>query len=274
MKPMPLSVCIITYNEAENLPRCLDSVAFADDIVVVDSYSTDRTVEIATEAGCRVIKQEFLGFVTQKNIAVQAALHRWVLCLDADEWLMPGAERVIREAMALDKANVAGYRLKRHTFYLGDWVNHCGWWPQFKLRLFDRTRGAWSGGDVHEGVRVVGRVKRLDVVIGHHSYRNITHHLHKVNDYTTAMAYNKYTQGATSVGLLTLVGRPLWRFCRMFILRGGWKEGFRGLIIATIGAFYVFAAYAKLWELQHCHKAAPDEATARSYETEKIVRRE
>jgi glycosyltransferase involved in cell wall biosynthesis len=101
---MPLSVCIITYNEEENLPRCLDSVAFADDIVVVDSYSTDRTVDIATEAGCRVIMQEFLGFVAQKNIAVQAALHHWVLCLDADEWLMPGAEAAIRQAMARDQA--------------------------------------------------------------------------------------------------------------------------------------------------------------------------
>jgi len=256
---LPLSVCIITYNEEENLPRCLASVPFADEIVVVDSYSTDRTVEIATHAGCRVIMQEFLGFVAQKNIAVRAASHPWVLCLDADEWLMPGAEDVIRQALATMQADVAGYKLKRHTFYLGDWVNHCGWWPQYKLRLYDRTRGEWCGGEVHEGVRVKGRVARLDVEIGHHSYRDIAHHLGKVNGYTTAMASSRQAQGASPVGFFTLVGRPSWRFFRMFVLRSGWREGMRGLIIASIGAFYVFIEYAKLWELQHCKESKPDD---------------
>jgi glycosyltransferase involved in cell wall biosynthesis len=111
MHSLPLSVCIITYNEEENLPRCLASVPFADEIVVVDSYSTDRTVEIAAHAGCRVIMQEFLGFVAQKNIAVRAASHSWVLCLDADDWLMPGAEDVIRQGLATMRSDVAGYKL-------------------------------------------------------------------------------------------------------------------------------------------------------------------
>ncbi len=206
-----------------------------------------------------MIEQAFLGFVAQKNIAVRAASHRWVLCLDADEWLVPGAEDVIRAA--IDQAeDVAGYDLKRHTFYLGDWVNHCGWWPQYKLRLFDRTRGEWCGGEVHEGVRVTGRVARLEVEVAHHSYRDIAHHLCKVNDYTTAMANGLHAQGAASVGFLTLIGRPLWRFCRMYVLGAGWKEGWRGFIIAAIGAFYVFAEYAKLWELQHCKGQGPEDA--------------
>ena len=264
MNSPPLSVCIITLNEEENLPRCLASVAFADEIVVVDSYSTDRTVDIATHAGCRVIRQEFLGYVAQKNIAIGAASHNWVLCLDADEWLLPGAERVIRNALESTAANVAGYDLKRHTFYLGDWVNHSGWWPQYKLRLFDRSRGEWRGGEVHEGVRVSGRVARLDAEIGHHSYRDIAHHLSKVNGYTTAMSSSRYAQGAPPVGLATLVGRPLWRFIRMFVLRSGWREGLRGLIIASIGAFYVFLEYAKLWELQHCKSVKPGDDQIRS----------
>ncbi|MEE9146847.1 MAG: glycosyltransferase family 2 protein [Candidatus Tectomicrobia bacterium] len=247
----PLSVCIITYNEAENLPRCLASVAFADEIIVVDSLSTDRTVDIARQAGCRVIAQAFLGHVAQKNLAVRAASHAWVLCLDADEWLLPGAEATLRVALDRADPDVAGYALKRHTFYLGDWVNHSGWWPQYKLRLFHRDRGQWDGNGLHEGVRVTGKVQRLDIEMGHQSYRDIAHHLEKVNTYTTIMARSLHERDAASVGLLTLVGHPLWRFCRMFLLRGGWKEGLRGLIIASIGAFYVFAKYAKLWERQH-----------------------
>ena len=251
MKVVPFSVCIITYNEADNLPRCLASVAFADEIVVVDSLSTDGTVEMARQMGCRVVLQPFLGHVAQKNLAVQSASYAWVLCLDADEWLLPGAESVIRTALAAGNTAVAGYELKRHTFYLGDWVNHCGWWPEYKLRLFDRQRGQWGGHDPHDRVQVTGPVQRLEVEIGHCSYRDITHHLSKVNAYTTTMARGQYERGARPVGVLTLVLRPFGRFYRMFFLRGGWKEGRRGLIIATIGAFYVFAKYAKLWEMQH-----------------------
>jgi len=250
MHATPLSVCIITYNEAGNLPRCLASVAFADDIVVVDSYSTDDTVEIARQAGCRVICQTFLGHVAQKNFAVQQALHPWVLCLDADEWLVPGAAARLHTALAQRHADVAGFYLQRHTFYLGVWIDHGGWWPESKLRLFDRQRGEWGGDDPHDRVAVRGRVESLAVEIGHWSYRDITHHLSKVNGYTTTMAQGLYDQRTSRVGWSTLLLHPLGRFCRMFVLKGGWKDGVRGFIIASIGAFYVFAKYAKLWELQ------------------------
>lgn len=257
MDSTPLSVCIITYNEAENLPRCLASVAFADEIVVVDSESTDRTVEIAVQAGCRVISQAFLGYVAQKNCAVRQATHQWVLCLDADEWLRPGAEAAIREALATRAPDVAGYTLKRHAYYLGDWVNHGGWWPEYKLRLFDRQRGQWYGHALHEGVRVEGRVLPLDAEIAHCSYRDMAHHLDKLNRYTTLIAHGLHAQGAARVGPGTLVLRPLARFCRMFVLRGGWQDGVRGLLIALFGAFYVLMKYAKLWELQHNVKPPP-----------------
>ena len=254
----PLSVCIITYNEEENLPRCLASVAFADDIVVVDSHSTDRTVDIARQAGCRVIAQTFLGYVAQKNFALSHAAHQWVLCLDADEWLRAGAEAAIRTALATRAPDMAGYTLKRHTYYLGDWVNHGGWWPEYKIRLFDRQRGQWCGHALHEGVHVTGRVAHLDVEIGHRSYRDITHHLNKLNSYTTIIAHGLHEEGAARVGVGALVLRPLVRFCRIFLLKGGWQEGLRGFIIASIGAFYVFAKYAKLWERQSSRQQAPE----------------
>lgn len=259
MNPTLLSVCIITYNEAENLPRCLASVAFAEEIVVVDSQSTDRTVAIARQAGCRVISQAFLGYVAQKNLAVRHASHQWVLCLDADEWLRSGAAATLRAALATRAPDVAGYTLKRHTYYLGDWVNHGGWWPEDKIRLFDRQRGQWRGNALHEGVRVAGRVAHLDVEIGHRSYRDMAHHFSKVNTYTTIMAGSLHDRGAKRVGVWTLVLRPVGRFCRMFLLKRGWQEGVRGLIIASIGAFYVFAKYAKLWELQHGSQQPPEE---------------
>jgi len=250
-KVTPLSVCMITYNEEANLPRCVASAGFADEIVVVDSGSTDRTVALAAEAGCRIIEQPFLGYAAQKNLAVQAASHQWVLCLDADEWLLPGAGTAIREALASRRPEVAGYALKRHTYYLGDWVNHCGWWPEYRLRLYDRQRGAWVDDGLHEEVELRGVVARLDVEVGHVSYRDITHHLSKVNAYTSLRAKHWQARNHAAVGWFEFIGRPLGRFCRMFILKGGWREGHRGLIIASIGAFYVFVKYAKLWELQH-----------------------
>ena len=258
MHSTPLSVCIITYNEAENLPRCLASVAFADEIVVVDSLSTDYTVDIARQAGCRVISQAFLGYVAQKNLALRHAAHQWVLCLDADEWLRPGAAATMQAALATRAPDVAGYTLKRHTYYLGDWVNHSGWWPEYKIRLFDRQRGQWCGDALHEGIRVEGRVEHLDIEIGHRSYKDIAHHFSKLNTYTTVMARNLHERGAARVGVGALVLHPVARFCRMFLLKGGWQEGVRGLLIATIGAFYVFAKYAKLWELQHGSQPPPE----------------
>src|SRR5437870_3660807 len=204
VKPTPLSVCIITYNEEENLPRCLASVAFADDIVVVDSYSTDRTVDIARQAGCRVIAQTFLGYVAQKNFALGHAAHQWVLCLDADEWLRSGAEATIRSALATRAPDVAGYTLKRHTYYLGDWVNHGGWWPEYKIRLFDRQRGQWCGNSLHEGVRVAGRVAHLDIEIGGRSYRDVAHYLDKRSTYTTIMARDLNELGAVRMGVGTV----------------------------------------------------------------------
>jgi hypothetical protein len=197
--------------------------------------------------------------VAQKNLAVHQATHAWVLCLDADEWLRPGAAAAIRTALATRAPDVAGYTLKRHTYYLGAWVNH-GWrWPEYKLRLFDRQRGQWCGHALHEGVHVAGRVAHLDIEIGHRSYRDIAHHLNKLNAYTTIMARDLHERGAARVGAGTLVARPLVRFCRMFLVRGGWKEGCRGLIIAAIGAFYVLLKYAKLWELQHGGTSPPQE---------------
>lgn len=253
-EPPLISACIITYNEAAMLPDCLHSVAWADEIVVVDSGSDDDTVEIAESFGCRVKSQEFLGHVKQKDLAVCLASHRWVFCIDADERLEPGGEFIIRQALKDGGEGVPGYLFPRRTFYLGRWIDHGGWWPEYRLRLFDRQRGRWAGVDPHDHVQVDGPSRKLSPVIHHFNYRDIAHHMEKVNGYTTTMASRKLEAGA-GASFFRMIFNPAGRFLRMYFLKQGFRDGIRGFIVAVIGAFYVFLKYAKLWEMQNVRPA-------------------
>jgi len=241
-----VSVCIITYNEEKNLPDCLESISWADEIVVVDSISDDKTVKIARSHGCKVIDQEFLGHVKQKDLAVKSAANRWVLCLDADERLKNGAEEEVR-AFLDDPKGVLGCFFPRHTYYLGGWINHSGWWPEYRLRLFDRKNGKWTGMDPHDRVEVNGETIKLKSEILHYNYRDITHHMEQVNSYTSIMADRRF-QAGQKASFFKMIFNPLGRFFRMYLLRRGFLDGGKGLVIAVIGAFYVFLKYAKLWE--------------------------
>jgi glycosyltransferase involved in cell wall biosynthesis len=244
-----ISACIIAFNEEAVIDDCLASVAWADEILLVDSGSTDRTKEIAERRGCRVIRQEFLGHVKQKDLAVREAQHRWVFCLDADERLAADGEAVIRNALSGDGGRTAGYYFPRRTFYLGGWVDHGGWGKEYRLRLFDRERGKWGGVDPHDRVETDGPTRRLDAVISHFNYRDIAHHMEKLNAFTSTMADRKTVAGEKA-SLAKMVFNPMGRFFRMFVFRQGFRDGVRGFVIAVIGAFYVFLKYAKLWEMQ------------------------
>ena len=243
-----ISACIITQDEEENLPACLDSVAWVEEIVVVDSGSRDRTVEIARNRGCRVIEQSFLGHVKQKEFAVRAAAHRWVLCLDADERLALGGEEEIRAVLSRPgEGSPVGYAFPRRTWYLGGWVNHGGWWPEYRVRLFDRDRGRWTGMDPHDRVEVQGPVARLRTELHHYNYRDLRHHMEKLNAYTTIMADRRFEAGEPP-SLVRMLFNPFWRFFRMYVLRRGFLDGRRGVVLAVVAGFYVFLKYAKLWE--------------------------
>ena len=251
MERRKLSLCIITFNEEDNLPRCLRSAAFADEVVVLDSGSTDRTCELAREAGARVFIEEFRGHVDQKARALELARHDWVLSLDADEELSPELALEVQAALESQEADVSGYRLPRKTCYLGRFINHSGWWPEYRLRLFDRRNGQWAGRDPHDRFDIQsGEVKDLNAPLFHYNYRDLFHHLEKVNAYTTIMAREMARDGCR-FRLHDALLRPPGRFLRMYVLRQGFRDGWRGFVLAVVGAFYVFLKYVKLWEFTH-----------------------
>lgn len=244
-----LSVCIITRNEERNLGACLEAVSFADEIVVVDSESTDATRRIAEARGCSVVVQPFLGHVRQKQLAVDRASHDWVLCIDADEVVDATLRGAIESALT-EADPPAGYYVNRHTWHLGAFIDHGGWFPEWRLRLFDRRLGAWTGIDPHDRVEVKGSTKRLAGELRHFAYRDLSHHLQKIDSYTTIIAREKDTAGRRA-RVTDFVFRPPARFFRMYVLRGGFRDGVRGWILAGVGACYVFLKYAKLWERQN-----------------------
>ncbi len=240
---------VITKNEQVNLPRALESVQWADEIVVVDCGSTDETVAIASRYTSRVIVRGWPGYVAQKNYAAEAATHDWVLSLDADERVTSGLADEIRRILATEPV-VAGYRIPRVTRYLGRWIRTTDWYPDYQLRLYDRRRGRWQGRHVHESVSVDGTIALLTGELEHHAYRDTAHHLEKMNAYAALAAKSLDEQQRKSSAFELVVHAPV-AFFRNYILRGGFRDGTPGLIVSTLNAFYVFLKFARLWEIQH-----------------------
>ncbi len=242
----PVSACIITRNEAGHIGDCIRSLGFADEVVVVDSLSTDDTVAIAAGLGARVVSQEFLGHVKQKQLAVDLAAHDWVFCIDADERVDSRLADAIEKALA-EGSDGDAYEVARHVFYLGRFIDHGGWWPEWRVRLFDRRHGRWTGTDPHDRVEVDGATFRLAGELVHYNYRDLSHHVSKIDQYTTISADRAAERGERAT-VARLLFRPPLRFFKMYVLKGGFRDGVRGLIVAGMGAFYVFLKYAKRWE--------------------------
>jgi glycosyltransferase involved in cell wall biosynthesis len=247
----PLSAVLITRDEEERLPDALASVGFCDEIVVVDAGSTDRTREIAAAAGARVIvNTPWPGYAAQRNLAVASARHDWVLCLDADERVTPVLRQEIESARQGGFAEHHGYRMPRVAFYLGRWIRGTDWYPDRQLRLFDRRRGRWQDLLIHESVRVEGRVGRLAGELEHYTYRDVSHHLRAIDQYTTLWALQAHAEGRRAGAVSALVHGAL-AFGRNYLLRGGVLLGGAGLVVSTLNAHYTFVKMAKLRELRH-----------------------
>lgn len=244
-----LSVVVITFNEERNLARCLQSVQdIADDIVVLDSFSTDRTEAIAREYGARFIQHAFDGHIAQKNRAITHAAHPFILSLDADEAL----DEHLRESVRAAKGESAdGYIMARMTNYCGTWIRHGGWYPDRKLRLWDSRKGRWAGTDPHDRFELESgaRVARLSGNILHYSYYSIHDHLRQVNYFTDIMARELHARGRHA-GFVKLLLSPLTKFLGDYVVKLGFMDGWHGFVIAMVSAHATFIKYAKLRELE------------------------
>lgn len=245
----PLSACVITYNEADRIGDCLDSLAFCDEIIVVDSGSTDQTRAICEAAGARVLHRDFDGFRSQKQFAVEQAAHRHVLSLDADERV----SEALRESILAEQARgfpAAGYRFARLSEYFGQFLRHGNLYPGRVLRLFDRERGGWRGTrEIHEAVGVDGPVATLRGDLIHYPYRSFAQLLGKKQRYARMMAEHDYSRGKRA-SLAKLMLAPAWRFWRGYVFRFGFLDGWAGLIEAYVSANYVRQKTMMLWLLQ------------------------
>jgi (heptosyl)LPS beta-1,4-glucosyltransferase len=244
---MPLSVAIITQDEEDRLPDCLKSVSFGDEVLVVDSGSKDATVDIARSFGCRVISEPWRGYAKQKQFAVDTCHNDWVLILDADERIPEETAERIKEIFSLPAQECAGYSFPRKNLFHDRWIRHCGWWPDRIVRLVDRRQGRFSDHLVHESWVSDGNIKNLDVAIEHHSFRNYSDFLEKMETYSTLAASEMQEKGRRA-GWWSPISHGLWMFFRTYFLELGVGEGFDGFIISVLNAGGSFMKYAKLRE--------------------------
>jgi glycosyltransferase involved in cell wall biosynthesis len=242
-----VTATVITFNEAANIQAALESLAWADEIIVVDSESSDATVAIARQFTDRVMVRPWPGYVAQKNFAAEQASHDWIFSLDADERVSPALAAEVGLVTKGGRA-AAGYRVPRVTFHLGRWIRSTDWYPDYQLRLYDRRRARWSGRYVHESVRADGPVIDLRGELLHYAYRDLAHHLQTMDRYTTLAARQMFEEGRRA-GWLDLALHPPAAFVRNYVLRGGFRDGVPGLIVSAMNARYVGLKFAKLWEL-------------------------
>jgi glycosyltransferase involved in cell wall biosynthesis len=260
----PITAILITLDEEDRLPRALASLAWVEEIIVVDAGSRDRTQQVAREAGARVIEHPWEGYSEQKTFALQHATHSWVLWIDADEAVSPELRASIEQALARPAAEAgetAAYAVNRRTEYLGRFVRHGGWYPDRKVRLFDRRRASFDGRRVHEGLRVEGTIGRLAGDLWHYSFRNLDHHIAKTHEMARLWAEDQV--GRRRVTALEMLLHPLGKGIKSLILRAGFLEGWRGVLLAGMGSYSVWLKYALLRERQAREKEPPKEREAR-----------
>jgi glycosyltransferase involved in cell wall biosynthesis len=244
-----ISAIVVCFNVEHNIQTCLESLGWCDEIVVVDSFSTDRTVEICRQYTERVIQRPWAGYRDQKAFAHSQATGTWVILVDSDERVTPELRSEIAAALTQDGEQYAGYAVPRMVFFLQRWWRRGGWYPDYDVRLFRRDRAAWGGSDPHEKIIVDGKVRRLNSPLHHFSYRNMNDHLQRINLFTSvSSAELKKAQGRFRLSDALL--RPAARFFRFYILKRGFLEGFAGFYVALTAAVYVFLKYAKLWEIE------------------------
>lgn len=239
-----VSVTIIALNEEANIRACLESVAWADEVIVSDTGSTDRTVEICEGFGARVFRDAWHGFGKQKNLCAERAKNGWILNIDADERVTPGLRDEIKSAPD-DKA---GYYIPRQNYFGDHWIRRCGWYPDYNLRLYRKDKGGFAEREVHEAVSVEGPREYLKNPFVHRTYRDVSDYLARMERYSTLAAEQLRKEGKQA-GLTDLLLRPPFTFFKMYVLKLGFLEGKAGAVLSILYASYTLSKYAKLWEM-------------------------
>ncbi len=248
-----ISACILTFNEERKIARCLESLTWCDEIIVLDSYSTDRTIEICRQFTPNVHQCEWRGYVGQRNTVREFATHPWVLFMDSDEEVSPALRDEILREFENRTGKYIGYEFPRQVYYLGRWIRHGEWYPDVKLRLFKKDFGRTEGQEPHDKVVVRGPVKRLKNPIWHYTYDDLSDHINTLNRFSTITAQQRYTQGHKFLWL-DMLTHPFFRFIKGYFLRGGFLDGRHGLAIAMMASYGAFLKYAKQWELILKHR--------------------
>ena len=255
--PVPVSAYMITFNNERTVEQALQSLIWVDEIVVVDSNSTDATPEIAGRYAHKFIQRDWPGFRDQYRCAASQCSHDWAVFLDADEVIPPRLISEIRDKLRNnldlpDYEQTTGFYIPRRTWYLGRWIRHGGWVPDREIRLYQRTKGTWEGG-LHAAIQCQGKTALLNTPCLHYTYADISDHLQTIDKYSTTAAEDMHEEGK-QFSLFKTLTRPPWRFFRDYVLKRGFLDGFAGLVIATATMFYVFTKNAKLKEIEHAAK--------------------
>jgi len=245
-----LAVITLTKNEERNIGPCLESVRWADELIVVDSGSTDRTHDIARKYTERILTIPWEGYGAARNRGIEETTAEWILWLDADERVTPELAEEIQQIVTRDDPSIDGYGIARRAYFLGRWIRHSGWYPSRVVRLFRRSRGRFSPHRVHERLEFSGTVRPTRFDLLHFTDPNLAHYFMKFNRYTSLAAADLQAAGHR-FSLADLLLRPPFQFFKMYILRGGLLDGMQGFVLCVLSAAYVFTKYAKLWELQY-----------------------
>lgn len=250
---MKISATIITFNEEDNIRAACDSLSWADEIIVVDSQSTDQTRQIALQCGVRVITREWPGFALQKQFATDQALHDWVFSLDADERVSSELQAAIESLRKQPETKLAdGYRVARRSFYQGRWIRGGGWYPDRQLRFFRRSKGHWEGKHIHESVRMDAdsRVEKLKGDILHYSVQNAAHHHRMIGERYAPLAARQMHEDGRRTSIVKIATAAPLAFMRSYVLKAGFRDGLAGLSIASFAAHHAFLKHLILSEIQ------------------------
>jgi glycosyltransferase involved in cell wall biosynthesis len=246
--PRPVTVYMLTFNEARQIRAVFESVKWADEIIVVDSFSTDGTVEIAREFGAKIISEKFCGFGKLRNFALDAAQNDWIFSIDADERCTPELAREMREELSAPRFDA--YHVPRKSHFLGRWMKHCGWYPDYRQpQLFNRTRLRYNEELVHESYTLHGHLGYLREHVLQYPWDTLEIATAKLQRYSTLMA-QRYAEAGKRASLAKMLLSPVAMFLKVYLAQQGFRDGRHGLVLATLYAYYTFLKYAKLWELQ------------------------